>query len=894
MSTRPRIEPDIPDHEVLRKIGGGAYGEVWMARGITGAYRAVKVVWREDFDDERTFEREFEGILKFEPISRDHPGLVNILHVGRCKEGDLFYYYVMELGDDVQSGRTINPVEYEARTLRSDIKAAGGEALPVGPCITDGIRLAEALEHLHDLGLAHRDVKPANIIFVGGKAKLADIGLVADRGQMTFVGTEGFVPPEGPGSAQADVYSLGKVLYEIATGKDRLQFPEVPDELHPDTETKQWQGLNQVICDICEPKVSKRTITSASQLAVALRRLDAGKKLRAGIPKRNLNIALWILLIGFTGYAGYLASPYFRGVKPNVIVTVPVGSGESIDPAGGTSGVVTTVDDPPENKFCIVNFDVEPQDAEVYSLEGALLGDVASFLLGRELEVGVVLNIILRSPGYQDLTVRYEVPETDYDFPLYNLKLDQPPIIGKAWWDSLETRYEPVKYHHQSSWLTLSQWELYTEANLAVVAPEQEVIEHQVKANKKVKLTLISLETATKMAKWLTDTAVADGRLTMDQEIVPVLDLAFKSAQHTKEMKRRRVFPVKLKAQKIPFASMVLESEPKGAKVLLDGEMLGLTDNEFKRIRPGKKMLEVTKAGYKPYKVEIDLKKGEMWQPPLVKLEKNDSLIFGRTWTNKLSMKFVPVNELLMVSAWESRVKDYAKFIKAQGEEMPVPKVNNKPEEPVVHVSYEDAVKFAKWLTVRDQEKGLIGTEHSYRLPTDAEWSLIVGLAENPEVAIPALALQNLDVYPWVGSWRPIGEYSIEPLVTKADPIGNFSDEIRAKFNKLKRHFYKGYFDGNGGTSKVGIYKPNKLGVYDLAGNVSEWVSDTVNDGRSSVVRGSNFKSYANKDLRSSHRGYQRIGAKQDSIGFRLVLDLQAEKPVGDDLELDFESQLNN
>ena len=215
MAIKIRPNPAIPDHEVLRKIGGGAYGEVWLARGVTGALRAVKVVWREDFDDARTFEREFEGILKFEPMSRDHPALVNILHVGRSPDGVSFYYYVMELGDDVTSGQDINPIEYEPRTLRADNQQGTGVQWDPNDCIDVGLRLAEALDHLHERGLAHRDVKPSNVIFVNGRAKLADIGLVATRGQRTFVGTEGFVPPEGPGSAQADATVL---LGDLPTG----------------------------------------------------------------------------------------------------------------------------------------------------------------------------------------------------------------------------------------------------------------------------------------------------------------------------------------------------------------------------------------------------------------------------------------------------------------------------------------------------------------------------------------------------------------------------------------------------------------------------------------------------------------------------------------------------
>src|SRR5690606_36978782 len=110
----------------------------------------------------------------------------------------------------------------------------------------------------------------------------------------TFVGTEGFVPPEGPGSAQADVYSLGKVLYEIATGKDRLQFPELPEELPEGSDRKRWLSLNNVICDVCEPHLSKRRIRTAGDLAEALRRLQRGKRLRR---RRPVSVLLTTLVL---------------------------------------------------------------------------------------------------------------------------------------------------------------------------------------------------------------------------------------------------------------------------------------------------------------------------------------------------------------------------------------------------------------------------------------------------------------------------------------------------------------------------------------------------------------------------------------------------------------------
>src|SRR5204862_1593297 len=78
---RPRAMPAVPDHSLLRQIGRGSYGEVWLARNVMGTYRAVKVVYRETFDTERPYEREFAGIKKFEPLSRRHEGLMDILQI---------------------------------------------------------------------------------------------------------------------------------------------------------------------------------------------------------------------------------------------------------------------------------------------------------------------------------------------------------------------------------------------------------------------------------------------------------------------------------------------------------------------------------------------------------------------------------------------------------------------------------------------------------------------------------------------------------------------------------------------------------------------------------------------------------------------------------------------
>ena len=280
---------EVPEHTLLRQIGSGSYGEVWLARHTFGAFRAIKIVYRSKFADERPYERELSGIQKFEPISRVHEGLMDVLFVGHNREAGCFYY-IMELADDTVTGSQIDPEHYRACTMTEVMTVR--QILPIADCVSLGIRLASALEFLHSRGLTHRDIKPSNIILAGGVPKLADIGLVTDLGEAhSYVGTEGFIPPEGPGTIQADIYSLGKVLYELSTGKDRRDFPALPAPRSAPVEEAEFLELNEILLQACRTDPRERYET-ARALQDDLLLLQSGNSVRQlRLTQRRLRIA---------------------------------------------------------------------------------------------------------------------------------------------------------------------------------------------------------------------------------------------------------------------------------------------------------------------------------------------------------------------------------------------------------------------------------------------------------------------------------------------------------------------------------------------------------------------------------------------------------------------------
>jgi TolB-like protein len=298
--------PSIPDYALIRKIGSGGYGDVWLARGLTGVYRAVKIVWRDRFADAAPFEREFNGLKNFMAMTLPEAGQLALLHAGR-NEAAGFFYYVMELADDVRTGRDVDPATYVPLTLR-ELRVRRGR-LPAAETVKIGIELARALAGLHARGLVHRDIKPSNIILVGGGPKLADIGLVAATAEaVTFVGTAGFVPPEGPGRPAADVFALGRLLYELATGLDRDDYPRLPPELNAAPDRALLMELNAIILRACEPNPAQRHRDGAAVLADLLA-VQAGRT-RRGRRRRGF-AALAAAAVG----AAVLAGLVFKVVR---------------------------------------------------------------------------------------------------------------------------------------------------------------------------------------------------------------------------------------------------------------------------------------------------------------------------------------------------------------------------------------------------------------------------------------------------------------------------------------------------------------------------------------------------------------------------------------------------
>jgi hypothetical protein len=260
-------------------------------------------------------------------------------------------------------------------------------------------------------------------------------------------------------------------------------------------------------------------------------------------------------------------------------------------------------------------------------------------------------------------------------------------------------------------------------------------------------------------------------------------------------------------------------------------------------------------------------------------------------WLNSLGMKFVPVpGTHVLFSVWDTRVQDFRAFMdenpgydppgemwslskddwKQRGATWKEPGFQQDSADPVVGVSWDDAKAFCVWLTKRERGSGALPEDMQYRLPTDEEWSVAVGLDFEPGNT-PEEKDSKKNFYPWRKRWPPLaGAGNYRGVESK---IGNEPTDWDV---------IEGYNDGYPRTSPVGSFAANESGLYDMGGNVWQWCEDWYNsEKKSRVMRGASWCDNLPRNLLAARRFHYMPAERGASIGFRCVL-LRLEQPIAE------------
>jgi formylglycine-generating enzyme required for sulfatase activity len=351
--------------------------------------------------------------------------------------------------------------------------------------------------------------------------------------------------------------------------------------------------------------------------------------------------------------------------------------------------------------------------------------------------------------------------------------------------------------------------------------------------------------------------------------------------------------------------TLVVKSEPASAELFVNGRSMG-SANQSVQLATGRQAIEVRAPGYAGYSTTITPREGVTQELRVrlltleearaaaltaqVKTKAGQTLVLlhpgpftmgssrrqpGRRANETL--REVAMSRMFYLGTKEVTNAEFRKFAGDHDSGVFKDHGLNDDEQPVVNVSWQQAALYCNWLsrqeglppfyrTTDDKVTGIDPASIGYRLPTEAEWEWAARQAGDDAVADRP--------FPWGPNLKPPDRY------------GNFAD--RSVANIVGRIIF-GYNDNYIVAAPVGTFAASPIGVFDLAGNVSEWVSDfheipgteAVSDplgpraGEYHVIRGSSWMHGTVTELRLSFRDYGN-GPRQD-LGFRLARFAEAQ-----------------
>jgi len=296
-------------YEIVRKIGGGGMGAVYLAtdRNLGGILRAVKEMIQsyieETQQDKAISDFKRESMLL---TSLDHPSIPTIY--------DYFY--------DEKEGRFYLVMKYiSGGDLASRLRAAPEGKIDEESVISWAIQIADVLDYLHNRQppIVYRDLKPANVMIDGnsGRTMLIDFGIARwvnkEEKGVTAVGTMGYAPPElfsGNVEPSSDIYSLGSTMFHLLTGADPQSNPLLifdfqkhprPRQINP----RLSDQIEKILLKMVEYNADKRYRTAGEVRDELTKHLESlkGGKATFGITKAPSAVAFSDQKV-FCGFCG--------------------------------------------------------------------------------------------------------------------------------------------------------------------------------------------------------------------------------------------------------------------------------------------------------------------------------------------------------------------------------------------------------------------------------------------------------------------------------------------------------------------------------------------------------------------------------------------------------------
>jgi tRNA A-37 threonylcarbamoyl transferase component Bud32 len=299
MGDEGRAEEIVGGYRIEREIGRGAMATVYEAVQLKLRRSVALKILHAPFAAEpkavRRFLREAEASAALR-----HPGIVAVHDRGQ--DGDRLFI-ALELVEGPTLHAALDRLRGREDEVPRSAELPGPETSAsdrIAWAVELGIQIGEALQHAHDRGVTHRDVKPSNILLQEGRAKVADFGL-ADVGWSSgltatgeTLGTPAYMSPEqalgDKADGRSDVYSLGATLYEMITLRPSVEglslqdyFRRIPiEEVVPARQIEPAVGKDlETILAKALAKDPRQRYATPGELADDLRRLQRGDPIRA-------------------------------------------------------------------------------------------------------------------------------------------------------------------------------------------------------------------------------------------------------------------------------------------------------------------------------------------------------------------------------------------------------------------------------------------------------------------------------------------------------------------------------------------------------------------------------------------------------------------------------------